>query len=60
MPRFIPRAALTAASLAAFALIAAPGAMAHRPPGTLIPTKPGELLPLTAARWTALTGRVTP
>ena len=46
MPRFIPRAALTAASLAAFALIAAPGAMAHRPPGTLIPTKPGELLPL--------------
>ena len=46
MPRLITRVALTLSSVAAFALIAAPGAMAHRPPGALIPTNPGEPLPL--------------
>jgi Peptidase A4 family len=46
VPRLIPRVALTLTSVAMFALIAAPGAMAHRPPGALIPTHPREVLPL--------------
>ena len=46
MPRSITRVSLTLSSVAVFALIAAPGATAHRPPGALIPTNPGEVLPL--------------
>ena len=45
MPRLIPRVALTVASVAAFALFVAPGAMAGRPPGVLIPAHPREVLP---------------
>lgn len=52
--RPITRAALALTSVAALVLFCAPGAMARRPPGVLVPANPHELLPLHGGTVTSL------